>query len=213
MSIQNISALPGFYVITPQLHNCGTPVDISLDPIIGWHCDNDWSPVPITMSGMQENCAVLRPDGSVKSPRGTFENVYTWGYLTHPKANLNCRCEVTLKDAHPGFFALENCRNLDVEYIQFEVLKTPIIAWAIGADGNVYPVSQGGILWKNPPVLNPDGSVYRSCDESWSSVDAWVANLVKIETQVEAARAAKAARAEALKAKASPPPAAGEDLI
>jgi hypothetical protein len=77
-------------------------------------------------------------------------------------------------DALPETFILHI-----TEVHQPRYTKTPVIAWSLGLDGVVYPITPDGVndnLDNMHYILTPDGTVTQGEVGSWRSIDVWLSD-------------------------------------
>lgn len=84
----------------------------------------------------------------------------------------------SMTPAAPGTFILHSPSASDSVNPEFWITKTPVLAWAVAADGFVYPVTSDGINEgrdTNHVVLHPSGHVEEPQMAYWESYEAWEA--------------------------------------
>jgi len=76
--------------------------------------------------------------------------------------------------ANPGYFVLHNLG--DGTHVKWE-----IIAWYIKDAGDVYPITAEANYFDSevsPCILHPDGKVSHFSADAWTSIDAWIMDVV-----------------------------------
>ena len=97
------------------------------------------------------------------------------------------RSPVHVWPAQPGCFIV----HVFVDGPEAETATTTILAWALGRDGVVYPITADGVndgMTQSMLVMTPDGEVTDPGNRSWTTLEACVAERGAAEANRRARR-------------------------
>ncbi|MBO9560810.1 MAG: hypothetical protein J7515_19775 [Caulobacter sp.] len=130
-----------------------------------------------TLYPVERIASILAPGGDVSRLTGgsvrliTLDDGTTVAAYAHAVTTL-LRRPAKVFEALPETFILRV-----TEVAQPRYTKTPVIAWSLGLDGILYPITPDGVNDNTDDthyVLTPDGTVTQGEIGSWLSIDTWL---------------------------------------